>query len=460
MRGMLEGRRYASTSTPTAGKDVIVLSTSPPEDDVAVSFPPHVDTTLPAIGFVAMEWNADIVAAAALQAHDCGHAVFVILERDGLLDEHIPFTRVLEQHRDIDCSDDQSLRAALAVAAESHALPGLVFYGAIPEHPDFDQVPDMDSSGFVVDGIDSPTTRQSLLVGIPAYNEAADIADVVRDVCQYAGSVLVVDDGSADATAEHAESAGAIVVRHGRNRGYGSALRTIFHEATDRGYRRVVTIDADGQHEPSDIPQLIEHQLKTGAEVVIGSRFVNEAVTDAPLYRRIGLKLVNALANLSIGLVGAESRIRDTQSGFRCYNRRAIANLAEDRTIGTGMSASTDILYHASHNRYLIEEVPTTIYYEVENASTHNPFIQGFGLTRNLLRTIERDRPLSVLAIPGFVLVFGALVLGLWIVSYFLNTGIFLFSMAVLSGIAGTTGVFVGLAGIVLHTLKIRRKQS
>jgi len=442
----------------------------------------QVDVALPAIGFIATESNADLVATSARQAHERGHAVFVVPVDDDLLgdrmvipngNENIPenggvllqerdddmqFAHVLSQHRRTQDAEESSTRAVLAAAAESHSLPGIVFYGAINERPDFERIPGAESSEFVIDAIASPRTQQSLLVAIPAYNEAGDIGDVVREVRQYAESVLVVDDGSTDGTADRARAAGAIVVRHHRNQGYGGALQTIFREAAERGFERLVTIDADGQHEPSDIPRLVECQWETDAEIVIGSRLVEGALTDVSPYRRVGLRVVNWLANLSIGLISADSRVQDTQSGFRAYDRSAIESLADDSVIDSGMGASTDILYHACHSGYRIEEVPTTVYYHVENASTHNPFVHGFGLVRNLLRTIEYDRPLSVLVAPGFVLTLSGVVLGSWTMARFVETGAFLFGRALLAGVLGTVGALVSVVGIVLYALNTHQK--
>jgi glycosyltransferase involved in cell wall biosynthesis len=249
---------------------------------------------------------------------------------------------------------------------------------------------------------DTTVTGVGLLVGIPAYNAAGSVVDVVRSALPHADAVLVVDDGSTDGTGDRAREAGASVVTHPVNCGYGAALKSIFREAEARGARQLVILDSDGQHDPADIPRLVAALSDpTGPQdVVIGSRFVAGGATDAPLYRRFGLAVVNGLTNLSLGTVGSR-RIADTQSGFRAYSSRAVASLAADDTIGDRMEASLDVLYHVSRLNYRVTEVGTTITYDVENASTDNPISHGLELVGTILRRSLRDRPLVSMALTA-----------------------------------------------------------
>ena len=140
-----------------------------------------------------------------------------------------------------------------------------------------------------------------------------------------------------------------------------------------------------------------------------------------PFYRRFGLAVVNGLTNLSMGVVRKRSRVRDTQSGFRAYNERAIESLATDSSIGDHMNASTDILYHAHQHDYELEEVGTTINYDVDDASSHHPLSHGLVLVSNILKTVERDRPITSLGIPGFVSAFAGLGFGYWTFSNYIS---------------------------------------
>lgn len=138
----------------------------------------------------------------------------------------------------------------------------------------------------------------------------------------------MIDDGSTDGTVVRAREAGTTVIEHEHNRGYGAALRTAFEEGNRRNADHLVVLDGDGQHDPADIPRLVAKQERGDAEKVIGSRFVDGREDTIPLYRRLGIRAINLLTNVSFGTMSAGLRISDTQSGFRAYDTRAIRSLA------------------------------------------------------------------------------------------------------------------------------------
>jgi len=117
------------------------------------------------------------------------------------------------------------------------------------------------------------------------------------------------------------------------------------------------------------------------------------------------------------------------------------------------MSASVDILYHATRQGFDISEVPTTIDYSVENASTHHPIKHGLALGRTLLRTIERDRPLSALGAPGFLALLIGVVIGFWTIQNFVRTGTFPYGLAITFTFFMLAGIFLVFMAIVLHSL-------
>lgn len=238
-----------------------------------------------------------------------------------------------------------------------------------------------------------PNDDAHVIVAIPAYNEQSTIGSVVEQADPYVDTTIVIDDGSDDGTARRAREAGATVIEHERNRGYGAALQTAFWEAATRSVDHLIVLDGDNQHDPKDIPKLLAKQQETNAEVVIGSRFVTDSETDLPLYRLFGLEMINLLTNISIGMLRSGSRIADTQSGFRSYTGRAVQTLAADWTISDHMGASIDILYSAHQWDYRIEEVETTITYDVENSSNQNPVVHGLVLIANILEIVRNDRP-------------------------------------------------------------------
>ena len=172
-----------------------------------------------------------------------------------------------------------------------------------------------------------------VVAGIPAFNEEKSIAGVVLLAQKYADVVVVCDDGSSDMTCEIAEQLGAEVVRHERNLGYGAALQSLFKKARELTADVLVTLDSDGQHDASEIPLLLKPIEDGTAEVVFGSRFIDEAGTaDMPLYRKIGIKVITNLANGS-----AKNTVSDSQSGFRAYSKQAIEHLSFSEN---GMGAS------------------------------------------------------------------------------------------------------------------------
>jgi glycosyltransferase involved in cell wall biosynthesis len=160
----------------------------------------------------------------------------------------------------------------------------------------------------------SPTA--GLAAAIPAYEAGASIGDVVRRTRALFDHVLVVDDGSADATGRAAAESGARVLRHARNLGKGRALRTAFDDLFARGFPAVVTLDADGQHLPEEIPRLLE-AMRSGADLVIGSR--------DHLFERMHpvRRASNRWSSRAISCF-AGRRFPDVQSGFRVYTRSLV----------------------------------------------------------------------------------------------------------------------------------------
>jgi glycosyltransferase involved in cell wall biosynthesis len=137
-----------------------------------------------------------------------------------------------------------------------------------------------------------------IVVGIPAFNEEQTIARVILEAQKFASKVVVCDDGSTDYTAKISEGLGADVIRHEKNIGYGASIKSLFLRANELNADVFVTLDADGQHEPNEIPLVIKPIVEGAADVVIGSRFVNKNGTiEMPLYRQLGAKLITKMVN-------------------------------------------------------------------------------------------------------------------------------------------------------------------
>jgi len=130
---------------------------------------------------------------------------------------------------------------------------------------------------------------------IPAYNEEEYVETVVREAKKYVDLVIVVDDGSRDKTAEETAKAGAVVIRHPTNMGYGAAVRTLLYTFLSSGAKYAVQLDADGQHDPSDIPKFLQ-TLREGADMAVGNRFAKSRV---PLYRKVGIYIIRFILSWS-----------------------------------------------------------------------------------------------------------------------------------------------------------------
>src|SRR5919108_4557357 len=115
--------------------------------------------------------------------------------------------------------------------------------------------------------------KAKMVVTIPAYNEARAIGEIIQRAKNYANEVIVYDDGSTDNTYEVAKAAGATVIRNPSNKGYGVAIKTLFHTAREKNADIVITLDSDSQHNPDQIPRFIEPILRDGFDIIIGSRF-------------------------------------------------------------------------------------------------------------------------------------------------------------------------------------------
>ena len=275
-----------------------------------------------------------------------------------------------------------------------------------------------------------------ILVCIPAFNEAKAVSQIITKAKKYAEGIIVYDDGSTDDTFEVAKSAGATVIRNPKNNGYGVAIRSLFQAAREQNADIMITLDSDGQHDPDQIPQLIEPILKQGFDLVIGSRFLNGNNKEkVPRFRSFGIKTITRLTQAA-----SYHGITDSQSGFRAYNKNALSkiNLFED-----GMAVSTEILLRASEKKLSTTEVPITINYDIKDTSTHNPISHGIGVLYSVLQYVSLRHPLAFYGLPGIVL--------LGVAALFLRNALHLFST---TGYVSTNMILisVGIAvvGVVL----------
>ena len=277
------------------------------------------------------------------------------------------------------------------------------------------------------------------VIGIPAYNEGKNIASILLRLKNISEHIIVCDDGSSDLTSEIAEKLGAIVVTHTKNLGYGAAIKTIFLKAQEINADALVTFDADGQHRIEDIDKILVPIKNNKADIVIGSRFLNDKQKISK-YRKIGIKTITELTNITSG-----TKITDSQSGFRGYNRKTLENI---KLTESGMGISTEILIKAKKSNFKIIEVPIIVSYEGET-STHNSIIHGSSVIISTLKYVAMERPLTFYGIPGLVFLIIGVSFGLWAIQIFTNEGVLITNIALI----GMGGVILGTVMMITATI-------
>lgn len=189
---------------------------------------------------------------------------------------------------------------------------------------------------------------------IPAFNEEKTLGGVILKLKKYVDQIIIIDDGSQDNTSRVAQESGATVYRHLINRGLGGALGTGIEAALLNDADIVVTLDADEQHDPAEIPQLIKPILEGEADAVIGSRFL--VSQKMPLFRKLGIPFFNIFTFLLFGI-----KTTDSQSGMRAFNKKAAALL---KIYARGvLEASPEILGQIQFHRLRMKEVPIRAIY-------------------------------------------------------------------------------------------------
>jgi len=292
---------------------------------------------------------------------------------------------------------------------------------------------------------------KGLIAVIPAYNEELVIGSVVLRTRQYVERVIVVDDGSADRTSEIAKMAGAEVIRLDANTGKAYALLLGLRYANNMGCTAAVMLDADGQHDPREIPRVAGLVMEGKADLVIGSRFLKKN-NGIPKYRQVGQKTLDLFTN-----IGANSRVTDSQSGFRAISCKALQNL-DFRS--DGYNVESDMINHFSKLGLSIQEVPITVKYDVPHKHKKNPVFHGFGVLTQLVNLISYRRPLLLFGLPGFVFIVGGMVTEFWVFTvYYTGQDSFHYGLAIGSAFVVVTGMLLVVAGLILNTLVVIMKE-
>ena len=282
-----------------------------------------------------------------------------------------------------------------------------------------------------------------IVIGIPAFNEEKNIAGLLIKLKKISQNIIVCDDGSIDLTGKIAENLGAIVIKHEKNLGYGSAIKSIFLKAHEVNADILVTFDADGQHRIEDINTILQPIKEKSADIVIGSRFLNNS-QEMPKYRKIGIQTITKLTNITGG-----TKITDSQSGFRAYSKKILENI---KPTESGMGISTEILIKTQKAGYKIIEVPITILYE-GNTSTHNPISHGTSVIFSTLKYVAIERPLTFYGIPGFIFLCVGIIFSVWTLQIYNEQKELVTNIILIGGGGIILGTIFMITATILHSI-------
>lgn len=284
-----------------------------------------------------------------------------------------------------------------------------------------------------------------IVAALPAYNEEKSIAKVIIGALRQVDKVLVVDDDSSDATAEIAEKLGAIVIKHERNLGKGGTVQTMFNWARTNHVDMLVTLDADGQHRPDEIPKVLSPVIEGRADICVGSRFLEQA-SEMPKYRRWGAGVIGGVVRSVSGLA-----TKDTESGFRAYGRKALSVL---RPSEMGMGAEASLLLQASEKGLAITEVPISVAYRgLARERTRNPVYHALDVLASVFKYVSIRHPLLFYGVPGLIALVIGLSLGLQAFEIYSLYKAFPTNLGIAALGASLTGIMLLSIGIMLFTL-------
>jgi glycosyltransferase involved in cell wall biosynthesis len=278
-----------------------------------------------------------------------------------------------------------------------------------------------------------------VVAAIPALNEENTIAKIVIHSGNCVDQVLVVDDGSTDDTSLIATRLGAVVIKHQRNLGKGAALRKCFNWAIDSGADVLVTLDADGQHNPEDIPTLLTPIVNGEADIVIASR----RRENVPAMRRVGGQVLDRL-------IAGGGEVLDSQSGFRAYSKKAFEQI---RAGELGMGVDSEILMRAKEMGLRIVQVPVTMRYKNLQNSTYNPIYHWLDVTFSVLKFTSIRHPLLYYGGFSAVMFIIAFSFGFETLDYYSRWGHVVTNLALISIAAGILAFLSFFTGVILFTL-------
>jgi glycosyltransferase involved in cell wall biosynthesis len=283
----------------------------------------------------------------------------------------------------------------------------------------------------------------NVVVVIPAFNEERFIGSVVIKARHFSRTVIVVDDGSCDATSQIAKEAGAIVISHQNNLGKGAALNTGFSAARQYNPQVVACMDGDGQHMPEEIEKLIKPVVLQGADIVVGSRYL-EKNCSVPWHRAMGHRIFNFLTRLTSGV-----SVSDSQSGFRAFSPRAVEVLS---FCLHDFSVESEMQFLAKENGLWLEEVPATIHYT--DPPKRSVLVHGMQVLNGVLRLVGQHRPLVYFGTCGGIALLIGIGWGLRVIHIFRSTSQLAVGYALISVLLSMMGIIMISTGFTLHSIR------
>jgi glycosyltransferase involved in cell wall biosynthesis len=290
---------------------------------------------------------------------------------------------------------------------------------------------------------------------IPAYNEELNIKEVITKSFRYSDQVIVLNDGSTDSTEKIAKEANAVVKSHIINRGLGITIRDGIQEAMKLGADLIVTIDADGQYNPDQIPDLLQPILDGKADLVLGSRFKG-TIVKMPRLKRLGNKIITLIIRNLMNL-----DISDSQTGFRAIKREILEHII----LTADYTYTQEMIIRAAAEGFFIEDVPVTFYERKDGKSRliRDPAEYGLNNAMTMLRAYRDYRPMTLFGTIGVLMMLLGVLIGLYIVYEFFVLGSFDTGqrLVTLSALMIMTGIQVLLFGLMAdmmsrHFIKTR----
>ena len=291
------------------------------------------------------------------------------------------------------------------------------------------------------------TNTVGILVCIPAYNAESTIFKAVKQCQKFADLVLVINDGSSDNTASLAKDAGADVVNHKQNRGYGSAIKTGLTEGLKRNAKVTITFDADLQHDENDIPKLVKPIIDNTADIVIGSRFL-ENNDDVKNYRKFGIKVITVLVNSFMN-----NHISDAESGLRAYGTDSLKELVPILETN-GMGMSSEILLKSSVCKLKIFEIPRKEMYPIGiKTSSKNPLKHGLSVVFTIIKLIIENKPLKAFGIPSIIFFIISIISSISVIDFYNAAGRLPLGLTIFTVLSLSTAFFFTSAAMILYVL-------